>query len=86
MISSAYSITDTRQKIVAAEPLVRHVYMMVSGNTRVFVGGSDVTSSNGCHIDKNTVPFELVVPYGEEVWAVCANGNTETLHILRPND
>ena len=86
MISSAYSITDVRQKVVAAEPLVRHIYMNVNANTRVYIGGSDVTSSNGCHIEKHTVPFDLVVPYGEEVWAVCAAGQTETLVIIRPND
>jgi hypothetical protein len=86
MISSAYSITDTRSKVVSAEPLVRNVYMNVVGNTKVYIGGSDVTSSNGVHIEKHTVPCEIVVPYGEELYAVCASGLTETLVVLRPND
>jgi hypothetical protein len=86
MISSAYSITDTAQKVVEAEPLVRTIYLNVVGNTTVFLGGSGVISTNGCPVAKNSVPLAVVVPYGEEVYAVCASGNTESLHILRPND
>lgn len=86
MISANYAITDTAQKVVEAEPLVRTIYLNVVGNTTVFLGGSGVLSTNGCPVSKHTVPLALVVPYGEEVYAVCASGNTENLHILRPND
>ena len=86
MISSAYAITDTRQKVVAAEPLVRDIYINVVGNTTVYIGGSDVTSSNGAHVEKHSVPFHVTVPYGEELYAVCATGLTESLIVLRPND
>lgn len=85
MISKSYSLTDARQIVVAKEDLPRHVYIQIVGNSVVYVGGSDVTSSNGLPYEKHTSPHDVFVPTNETIYAVCANGVTETLRVLLPD-
>ncbi len=85
MISKSYSVTDARQIVVAKEDLPRHVYIQIVGNSVVYVGGSDVTSSNGLPYEKHTSPHDVFVPTNETIYAVCANGVTETLRVLLPD-
>jgi len=70
VISKSYSVTDARQ---------------IVGNSVVYVGGSDVTSSNGLPYEKHTSPHDVFVPTNETMYAVCANGVTETLRVLLPD-
>lgn len=85
MISKSYSLTDASQIVVAKEDLPRHVYIQIVGNSVVYVGGSDVTSSNGLPYEKHTSPHDVFVPTNETIYAVCANGVTETLRVLLPD-
>ena len=85
MISKAYSVTDTRQIVVAADDQPRHVYLQIVGNSIVYVGGSDVTSSIGVPYEKHSSPHTVFVPTNETIYAVCANGVTESLRVLTPN-
>lgn len=85
MISKAYSLTDARQIIVAKDDKPRTVYIQIVGNATVYVGGSDVTSSNGLPYEKHTSPHDVFVPTNETIYAVCANGVTETLRVLLPD-
>ena len=83
MISTATTITTTAQKILSKSNSYRTVYIHVTGAGTVYLGGSDVTSSNGLLTEKNAVPLSLVIPSQEELWAVTASG-TESLRILTP--
>ena len=83
MISTATTINTTAQKILSKSNSYRTVYFHVTGNGVVYLGGSDVTSTNGLLTEKNAVPLELVIPAQEELWAVTASG-TESLRILTP--
>jgi hypothetical protein len=85
VISKAYSVTDTRQIVVAADDQPRHVYLQISGNNIVYVGGSDVTSSLGVPYEKHSSPHTVFVPTNETIYAVCASGVTESLRVLTPN-
>lgn len=85
MISKSYSLTDARQIVVAKEDLPRHVYIQIVGNATAYIGGSDVTSSNGLPYEKHTSPHDVFVPTNETIYAVCANGVTETLRVLLPD-
>ena len=85
MISKAYSLIDVGQLIVAKEDLPRHVYIQIVGNSVVYVGGSDVTSSNGLPYEKHTSPHDVFVPTNETLYAVCASGETENLRVLLPD-
>jgi hypothetical protein len=83
MISTATTINTTAQKILSKSNSYRTVYLHVIGAGVVYLGGSDVTSTNGLLTEKNAVPLELVIPSQEELWAVTASG-TESLRILTP--
>jgi hypothetical protein len=85
VISKSYSLTDARQIVVAAEDLNRTVYLNVVGNSTAYLGGADVTDSNGLPKVKHTSATALFVPAGETLYAVMATGATETLRVLLPD-
>ncbi len=85
MISKAYSVTDTRQIVIAKDDQPRHIYLQISGNSIVYVGGADVTSSIGVPYEKHSSPHTVFVPTNETLYAVCANGVTESLRVLLPD-
>ena len=85
MISKSYSITSTRQIVVEADDITREVYIQIVGNSTVYVGGSDVTSSNGVPLEKHSAPHAVIVPSRQTVYGVCADGVTETLRVLLPD-
>jgi len=85
VISKSYSITSTRQIVVAADDKPRDVYLQIVGNSIVYVGGSDVTSSLGVPYEKHSSPHTVFVPTNETIFAVCADGVTETLRVLTPD-
>ena len=83
MISRSVTVTTTRAQVFAASPNWRTIYLHVTGNGIVYLGGSDVTSSNGFLTEKNAVPFVFTLPAGETLYAVTASG-TEDLRIMEP--
>lgn len=85
MISQSFAITDERQIVVAADNQNRTVYLQVIGNSTVYLGGSNVTDSNGVPIAKHESDHTYLIPLGETLYAVCADGVTETLRVLTPN-
>jgi hypothetical protein len=80
VISKSYSLTSTRQVVVAKDDQPRHVYLQIVGNATAYVGGSDVTSSNGLPYEKHTSPHTVFVPTNETLYGV-----TETLRVLLPD-
>jgi len=84
MKSTSHTITTTASRIVVSNSGAQKVYIHVVGNGTVYLGGSDVDSTNGMLTQKNAVPIELFIPRGNELWAVVASG-TETLKILQEN-
>lgn len=84
MKSTAVTLGTTATKIIAGDDTHRSCYLHVEGNTIVYVGGPDVTTSNGLATEKHTAPIEIVVPSRQELWAIIAAG-TETIRILTPD-
>jgi hypothetical protein len=84
MKSTNKEVTATASLVIAADDLQRTCYIHVIGNGTVYLGGDDVTSTNGLLTEKHAVPLELVVPQNQTVWAVVASG-TENLRILTPD-
>ena len=85
MNSRNYTITSTRSLVIAKDDVTRTVYLHVIGNGTVYIGGSDVTTSNGMLTEKHAVPFQFILPNNEELYAVAPNGTTEQLRILTPS-
>jgi len=84
--SAAYTITSTPSLVIAAEPLTRLVYLHVLGNGVVYLGGSDVTATNGLLTEKAAAPQPLTIPSGEELYAITGVGITEELRVLVQGD
>jgi hypothetical protein len=85
MISNQYTITTTRQKVVTAALIQRTIYLHAIGNGVVYIGGADVTTANGMLTEKNAVPFEMILPAQNELWAITGSG-TQDLRILRTSN
>jgi len=83
MISNTTTVTTTAALAVASSQSWRTIYIHVLGAGTVYLGGSDVTSSNGLLTEKNAVPLMVEIPAGEELWAVTGSG-TENLRIMKP--
>jgi hypothetical protein len=84
MKSSSFTITTTKSLVIPADNINRTVYLHVLGNGVVYVGGSDLTTSNGFLTEKNAVPFQFFLPANEDLWAITASG-TEDLRTLTPS-
>lgn len=52
----------------------RHIYFFDDSSHPVYLGGSDVTTSNGLKVPKNS-GFEIFIPANEELWAVSNNAD-----------
>lgn len=81
MKSTEYTIGTTAVNIVPTSNMNQRVYIHVTGNGTIYLGGSDVTTTNGLATQKHTTPIEFVIPAGEQLWAISAN--TENLRILQ---
>ncbi len=85
MISQSYSLTDTRQVVVAADDISRYVYVQIIGNATAYLGGANVTASNGIPVAKHEASHEIFLPTKQTLYGVCDNGVTETLRVLLPD-
>ena len=84
MNSTAHTVTTTRSLVVPADNINRTIFLHVIGNGIVYIGGSNVTSTNGMPTEKSGLPFEFPLSANETLYAVVATG-TEDLRILSPS-
>ncbi len=84
MITSAqYSVASTAVKIASSPVGHRTVHIAPVGNITVYISGSDqVTSANGYGLNKSLGEHDVIIGPGDELWAICASGQTETVTIL----
>jgi len=62
MISASISITpDTAVKILDSQNFEQHIYVHNNHSNKMYLGGSDVTASNGLHLDNGEL-IEIRVP------------------------
>ena len=83
MISTRTTVTATPAKIVSKainEP--RTIVVRPDGND-LYIGGDDVTTSNGLKIDNNT-NFTIEIPPNEELWAVVSSGTHAAIVLTWP--
>ena len=83
-ISTAhFSVGTTRVKIVQAATIAQHVCIHNhehSNSNNVYVGGADVTTSNGIHA-QSTLTSQITIGPGDDLWAI-ADGGTNEVHVL----
>ena len=84
MKSEQLTVGLTAVRILDDENTNRHVYFHDDSSHPVYLGGSDVTTSNGLEVPKNTL-FEIFIPANEELWAVSGNAD-QSVSILYQTD
>lgn len=85
MKSSAFTVTTTASAIVSAEPNTRIALIHVLGAGTVYLGGSDVTTSNGLPTEKHSTPEAVTIPPNEQLYAIVATA-TESVRVLVQGD
>ena len=78
-ISTQVTITDTASVIVSANSY-RNIYLHNLGGGAIYLGGSNVTTSNGYKFD-NGEKLSLIIGDTEALYGVAASG-THTLAVL----
>jgi hypothetical protein len=81
MKSAAVSVTTSPTLLVEKDETNRYVYLHVVGNATVFIGGSDVSTSNGLNTEKHTTPLEIFLPINERLYGIVDTG-TEDVRVL----
>lgn len=78
-ISTQVTITDTASVIVSANSY-RNIYLHNLGGGAIYIGGSNVNTSNGFKLD-NGDKLSLIIGDTEALYGVAASG-THTLAVL----
>jgi hypothetical protein len=72
---------STAQILIETYGENRRVLVNNSNDHPAFLGGSDVTSSNGMQFPKDT-SLDFIVPIGSVIYACTSGANTTTLSVL----
>lgn len=84
MISQNYTVsTTTATKILDKQNFEQHIYLHNNHSNKMYIGGSDVTSTNGLHLDNGEL-IEIRVPQDNEIYAK-SEGTTGIIVVLRPD-
>lgn len=76
--TAQYSVATTAVKLVADDEFPEEVHIHISSGT-LYLGGADVTSSNGYKLDANT---ELVISNHENgIYGIAPSGTT-TVYVM----
>lgn len=84
MKSAQITVGLTAVRILTANNVNRHVYVHDDSTHPIYLGGSDVTTSNGLKVNKQS-SIGLFIPADEELWAVSGNAD-QTISILYHSD
>ena len=84
MISEQVALNNsTAVKIISSVNYEQTINLHNSSGNNMFLGGSNVSSSNGYHLPNNT-DVVVRVQQDNELWGIMATGTGE-IHVLRPD-
>jgi len=81
--SAAVTVGTTATLLFAADNKNRNIYIHNGGGAKVYIGGSNVTTSNGYHLANNE-SFDVFIPLGETFYGVVASGTNDVI-VLTPD-
>lgn len=84
MLSTSITVTTTPTLIVPADDTHREVYLHVTGNGTVYIGGPTVSTSTGTATQKHTTPIAITIPQKQTLYAIIESG-TEDIRVLTPD-
>lgn len=82
MKSIAITVTTSPTLVVAADNIPRTCYLHSTSGS-LYIGGNNVTSSNGLHLS-NGQTIEIFVPTNETVYAITSS-SSHTMRVLTPD-
>lgn len=83
MISEEFTIAETAVKIISSQNFTQTINIHNDHGNKIYLGGSNVSSINGFHLDNDT-NLVIEIPSDNELYAIAASGSDD-VHILRPN-
>lgn len=83
MKSTAVAVGTDRVIAVAADDTHRTVYLHHESNHAIYLGGDDLTTSNGLHMKKSE-NLAIVVPSRQTIYAISDTADQE-LRVLTPD-
>lgn len=84
MKSAAVTVTTSPTLILEKDDKNRYVYLHVVGNSTVYLGASNVTTTTGLNTEKHTTPLEIFLPINERLYGIVA-ADTEVVRVLTPD-
>jgi hypothetical protein len=83
MISESFTIApDTATKILDSQNFEQHIYIHNNHSNKMYVGGSNVTASNGLHLDNGEM-LEIRIPQDNELYAI-SESTSGGISVVRP--
>jgi hypothetical protein len=83
MISENFTIApDSVTKILDSQNFEQHIYLHNNHSNKMYLGGSNVNSTNGLHLDNGEL-IELRIPQDNELYAI-SDSTTGDIAVLRP--
>ena len=84
MRSTQVSVGTTPTLLIDSDNINRQVHVHALSNTPVYLGGPDVSTTNGYLLEKDDGAHVLLLPLSEKLYAVVGTG-TETVSVLLPD-
>lgn len=85
MKSAAVSVATTPTLILGPDDLARHVYIHNGGGAKVYLGGSDVSTTTGFHLANNEA-ISIYLPGRETIYGVVATGTNDVTLLIPDSD
>lgn len=83
MKSTALTVGTSRVLAVAADDMHRVIYIHHQSQNSIYIGGEDVTTTNGFTIEKN-VNLGIELPSRQTIYAIASHADQE-LRTLTPD-
>jgi len=84
MISTTVTVGTTPTLLMAGATGTRTIYLHVTGNTAIYIGGATVTTATGTATEKHTSPIPIVLRDGDSLYGIVTSG-TADMRVLRDN-
>lgn len=78
MKSTKVTVNTTATLILPSDDLNRWIYIHNAGGAKIYVGGSDVTTTTGYHVS-NGESAEFFVPQKETLYAIVASSSNDII-------
>jgi hypothetical protein len=84
MISTTVTVGTTPTLLMAGATGTRTIYLHVTGNTTIYIGGATVTTATGTATEKHTSPIPIVLRDSDSLYGIVTSG-TADMRVLRDN-